>query len=613
MKVKLLGDMVKKENKSLILTNEQSRMINLAKQGHNILVDACVGSGKTTSIQILCEQMSNKKILYLTYNRLLKIDAQDKIKSPNVTVTNYNSYVNKLLVENDVYVGVDCQLEVYLSKKFNDPNKYDLLIVDEYQDIESDHANLLNIIKERNKGIQIIFVGDLSQKIYDNSRIDIKKFIEGYLKRYKIIKYTKCFRLSKSYANRIGKIWKKEINGVNKDCIIKEWDLDQTIKFLLRRKPSEILCLGTNYSTSDRKKIQNELEENAKTKFNKITVYSKIMDADDGIKINKNDAIFTTFDSCKGMERDICVVCDFTEKYWDSRIEKPMQKYDVLRNIFCVAMSRGKKYIIFVNKTLSDLKLKRKYIMKTKYENGAFHVTNMFDFKYKEDVDKCYKSIRARKIENDDENVRSDNSIIKTKRRDGKIDLSPCVGIFQETYFTKFDIRTQIEYAQLVKNINSQKVYNWRNMNLQNQILYLTSLETGQNRYKKVKNFITESTERKLFKRLGCEFDKKEKVQIRSTINFSHNNSITGIADVLKDNVVWEIKFVSALKKKDFLQCAMYIALLNLKKGRLWNTMNNEMYEITIPNKTKFLDMVVCTITKGAVKKFKTQRRYNIQ
>ena len=41
--------------------------------------------------------------------------------------------------------------------------------------------------------------------------------------------------------------------------------------------------------------------------------------------------------------------------------------------------------------------------------------------------------------------------------------------------------------------------------------------------------------------------------------------------------------------------------------------LNNEMYEIAILNKTKFLDMVVCTITKGAVKKFKAQRRYNIQ
>lgn len=62
------------------------------------------------------------------------------------------------------------------------------------------------------------------------------------------------------------------------------------------------------------------------------------------------------------MERKICVVFDFTESYWQSRIEKPQQSYEILRNIFCVAASRGKEHIIFVNdqeamlseKTLSE-------------------------------------------------------------------------------------------------------------------------------------------------------------------------------------------------------------------------------------------------------------------
>ena len=78
-----------------------------------------------------------------------------------------------------------------------------------------------------------------------------------------------------------------------------------------------------------------------------------------------------------------------------------------------------------------------------------------------------------------------------------------------------------------------------------------------------------------------------------------------GRADVIKDKTVYELKFVTELNHEHFLQCACYAAALHLKKGILWNVQNNEMYEISIPDKKKFLDEVVNTITKGAVKEYK--------
>lgn len=44
------------------LSNEQEMFIQRVLEGNNVLVDACIGSGKTTAIQHLCNVLpSNKK------------------------------------------------------------------------------------------------------------------------------------------------------------------------------------------------------------------------------------------------------------------------------------------------------------------------------------------------------------------------------------------------------------------------------------------------------------------------------------------------------------------------------------------------------------------------
>ena len=43
------------------LSEEQQEMITYVKNGHNVLVDACIGSGKTTAIQTLCNEIKDKK------------------------------------------------------------------------------------------------------------------------------------------------------------------------------------------------------------------------------------------------------------------------------------------------------------------------------------------------------------------------------------------------------------------------------------------------------------------------------------------------------------------------------------------------------------------------
>lgn len=59
--------------------------------------------------------------------------------------------------------------------------RYDVLIIDEYQDIEQELAEMLEHIKLCNPGIQIIAVGDMMQKIYDKTTLNVEKFIQEFL------------------------------------------------------------------------------------------------------------------------------------------------------------------------------------------------------------------------------------------------------------------------------------------------------------------------------------------------------------------------------------------------------------------------------------------------
>lgn len=140
---------------------EQKQFIAWAKEGKNILVDACIGSGKTTAIQKLCQSLPpSKKILYLTYNRLLKLDAQSKITNRNVTVQNYHGFAYMALSRSGITAGVSDLIQTVNNQQpYIMP--YDILIIDEYQDIEQEIAEFLLYIKKQNPKMQLIAVGDM--------------------------------------------------------------------------------------------------------------------------------------------------------------------------------------------------------------------------------------------------------------------------------------------------------------------------------------------------------------------------------------------------------------------------------------------------------------------
>lgn len=232
----------------------------------------------------------------------------------------------------------------------------------------------------------------------------------------------------------------------------------------------------------------------------------------------------------------------------------------------------------------------------------------MFEFKFKEDVEQCFSTIKTKKIDV------NDNSIIQIKNNDGFIDLSPCIGIFQEaTYFDGYSIDESIEfYMSIYKDrcfLYTDKV---KNSSLEEKILFVTSLETTQNRYRNQVEipFISENEENAICERLATRLSRDEDVQSECKLYFSDKKNgellftAFGMVDAVKDDIIYELKFVSELTHEHFLQCASYVVAMGKKKGILWNTRDNTLFEITVPNKIRFLDAVSNAITKGAIKKY---------
>lgn len=583
------------------LSKEQKAFVRYAMKGHSILVDACIGSGKTTAIQTLCNLLAGKKsVLYLTFNKLLKLDAKDRIHGSSIDVTNYHGFACRELVARHIRTSVQECIANYVHEA-PPTRRYDVLIMDEYQDIDAEIAKLLSHIKECNPSIQIIAVGDMSQKIYDWTRLDAMKFMMDFLPASHLkLEFTMCFRLSAAHAAMLGEIWGKKIVGVNPDCEILTLDLENAVEFLSQQNPGDILCLGSN--TGSRSGVLNTLEKDFPSKFNKNTVWSKITDNDgSSTEPRPGVAIFTTYDGCKGMERDICVIFDWDENYWQVRTSKPNAQYEILRNVFCVAASRGKKKIVFVS---SDQPfLSQKTLMTdtgTCLNIEDMPISGMFDFKFAEDIKEAYQALDVRCLQ-------KPGNTINAPISDAMIDLSMCVGVYQEAeYFKNYDINADIEqFFELNKDMEYKKRKGYKHWTTEQKVLYLTALETNQNRYwLQVKvPFVQPDHYAEISERLGTKLQPDSTVQAQCEVGFynpeNHKSfSAIGMADVVTSDCIYELKFVSELSYAHFLQCAMYMVGLKIDKGRLWNIRTDELWEITIPDKEKFLDRVARAATK---------------
>ena len=87
-------------NLKMNLTNEQISIINYIKNGYNLIIKARAGCAKTTTCLHSIKSIKGKKVLFLLFNKMLKIDLHNKINKmftneerKNIVSNNYHSFI----------------------------------------------------------------------------------------------------------------------------------------------------------------------------------------------------------------------------------------------------------------------------------------------------------------------------------------------------------------------------------------------------------------------------------------------------------------------------------------------------------------------------------------
>ena len=322
------------------VSEEQQCVIDYVKNGYNVQVDACAGSGKSTTILSTARELEDKTFLLITYNKSLRKEIKEKVENlelGNVTVHTYHSLAVSIY-NPDAYI--DKTMRLLISN--NDPPKmripYDIIVLDEVQDMTFLYYRLIiKYIRDVGNPVQLMILGDYMQGLYEFKGADIRfltcaeeiwtpfSFLSGS-------PFVKCslktsYRITNQIADFVNEamLETKRLYACREGepvCYIRRrvYELQKIIVNNIKKlmdagaKPSDFFILGGSVKgpNSNIRKIENALVESG------IPCHVPMMETSEHIDedVIKGKLVFSSFHTSKGRQRPYVFVVGFDHSYF---------------------------------------------------------------------------------------------------------------------------------------------------------------------------------------------------------------------------------------------------------------------------------------------------------
>ena len=360
------------------LSEEQQCILDTVKERHNVMVDAVAGTGKTTLILSIAREMSNTKILQLTYNASLRKDVKETVEKndiQNLTVHTYHSLAKRYYLSTG-YTDTEIRRLLFKNMPLKEVSpKYDMIVLDECQDMTLLYFQLMvKFIKDIDCNIQLLILGDYMQGLYDFKGADIRFLTmadqvwegltnlttQGFQKRTMKM----SFRITNQMRNFVNDVMlgEERMNACRDGSVVTYVRNSRNnisrvvygeITKLLENgvNPSEIFVLGGSVkgANSNIRRLENTLVEKDVPCHVPMLEGDKIDD-----RVIDGKVVFSTFHSVKGRQRKYVFVVGFDNAYF--RFNARTLPRDICPNTLYVAATRATEglYLLESNNYATD-------------------------------------------------------------------------------------------------------------------------------------------------------------------------------------------------------------------------------------------------------------------
>lgn len=336
------------------LSTEQKIIIE--KAGDNDLsVNAVAGSGKTTTNLYIAKQYPEKRFLLITYNNKLKLETRrrvEEMKLDNIEVHSYHSFCVKYY---DRRCYTDQGIYRVLNKECGGMFLYDVIVIDEIQDMTPLYFKLVKQILESCNNPRLLLFGDVKQSIYDFNKADSRFLIysgELFGREFKKLSLSNSFRLTPAIADFINYVLfsRHMMTGASAE------ESRKPLYFIMNsfsRMYDKLLDKGINIENGTTFIIAPSLRSsktpvrifaNELTKLG-IPIYVPVSD-EEKLKqeVLEGKIVFSSIHQAKGLEADNIIFYGFDESYF-KYYKKDHDPY-ICPNEIYVACTRARNNLV---------------------------------------------------------------------------------------------------------------------------------------------------------------------------------------------------------------------------------------------------------------------------